>query len=372
VLALLAGIVLQGLAAIAFLDQPGVFGEARAFLNGYYLGALVVAVSAWFSAWIFDRIEAGANPRDHARVYPVVAWLFTAWATAWWVVAGLTEVERALPGRYFASAGIVFFAVTAVSALVASAHLHWKRLNGIGVLLVPAMGLFAAANAVFQDHPLGNYAWAAWPAAFAGHFAFLHRCEAQFPRIRRALHPLGYWILAFLVALETSWLVDRIADGVWPAAAALAVVAALTLATLKLTGRLAWPFVAHARNYIEAACGGVVAVLVVAMVAANVGSPGDSAPLPYVPLLNPLELASLFVFFVAIRWYAAFRGYRDRGSEGESESGPGSGPARVEAVAPAIFALFLLTMAVARTVHHFASVPFDLELLARSDVFQAA
>jgi uncharacterized membrane protein len=91
-----------------------------------------------------------------------------------------------------------------------------------------------------------------------------------------------------------------------------------------------------------------------------------------VPLLNPLELASLFVFFVAIRWYAAFRGYRDRGSEGESESGPGSGPARVEAVAPAIFALFLLTMAVARTVHHFASVPFDLELLARSDVFQAA
>jgi uncharacterized membrane protein len=39
---------------------------------------------------------------------------------------------------------------------------------------------------------------------------------------------------------------------------------------------------------------------------------------------------------------------------------------------PVVIALFLLTMIVARSVHHFVGVPFDLERLAASDIFQAA
>ena len=90
-------------------------------------------------------------------------------------------------------------------------------------------------------------------------------------------------------------------------------------------------------------------------------SPGDAAPLPYVPLVNPLELASAFVLLVLVRWWsahAAFRRYE-------------IAPQRLAAAA-ALLGLFFLTMMVARAVHHFAGVAFDPESLAASGVLQTA
>ena len=45
---------------------------------------------------------------------------------------------------------------------------------------------------------------------------------------------------------------------------------------------------------------------------------------------------------------------------------------RVAVTVPALFGLFLLTMTVARSVHHWGGLPFDLALLARSTQLQAA
>jgi uncharacterized membrane protein len=98
------------------------------------------------------------------------------------------------------------------------------------------------------------------------------------------------------------------------------------------------------------------------MFALNLDSPGNADPLPYIPLINPLELVSLFVVLVALRWYAAanewvaFENFLPR----------------YRVVFPVLVVLFLLTMTVGRSVHHFAGVPFDLDRLAGSDIFQAA
>jgi uncharacterized membrane protein len=174
------------------------------------------------------------------------------------------------------------------------------------------------------------------------------------------LHATGYWLVAGLAAWETHWLVARAgAGGVWPEAAMLAVVAAMLFATVRATETRLWPFAHHARTYLLACAGVVLAGLVMTTIVLNVQSPGDALPLPYVPLLNPLELVSVLVVLLLLRWLGAV-------------AGPGAELGRQRAAIAAAAALFLITLAVGRAVHHWADVPYELDALAASTTFQSA
>ena len=161
---------------------------------------------------------------------------------------------------------------------------------------------------------------------------------------------------------EAHWLVDRAAGGIWPEAAVLALAAALTLATLRACGAIAWPFAAHARAYVQAGCGAVLAALTIATFALNVESAGEAAPLPYLPLVNPLELASVLVVLALLAWLAVLG----------RQSTQLAVVARARPAVAAAAAWFLVTMTVARTVHHWTGVPYDLDSLADSTTFQSA
>jgi uncharacterized membrane protein len=212
------------------------------------------------------------------------------------------------------------------------------------------------------SHPAQDLGWVAWPTVIAAMYAFLRAREGRYDLLRDPLHTTAYWLAGALVVWETHWLVDRVADGIWPAAAALAVATALVLLTLRFRERIAWPLAAHAATYLKLCCGGALAALMLATIVGNALSAGDSAPLPYVPLLNPLEIVSVFVCIVLLRWLAIL-----------AQSVPSLGLAvRHRAIVAGLFGWYLLTMAVARAVHHWAGVPFDLDSLAGSTVLQTS
>jgi uncharacterized membrane protein len=149
---------------------------------------------------------------------------------------------------------------------------------------------------------------------------------------------------------------------VWPEAAVLALTAVLILATLRATRSAAWPFAANAAAYAYAGCGAVLAALTLTTGALNVSSNGSAAPLPYLPLVNPLELASVLVLFALLGWLRAL---------GRHGAALANAARMVPAVAAAA-AWFLVTMIVARSVHHFTGVPYDPDSLAASTTFQSA
>jgi uncharacterized membrane protein len=95
---------------------------------------------------------------------------------------------------------------------------------------------------------------------------------------------------------------------------------------------------------------------------ANIVSDGTAEPLPYVPLINPLELGLLFTLFGLYVW---------------SRSAVTQGVIRKDYAAPAtqlvagisLFAFF--TALVMRTAHHWGDVPFELDALLESMRVQA-
>lgn len=357
VLALAAGLILQFAAAGAYLQGDDVPRDL-AVLNGQYLGAFVIAVAALISSRIFDRI----HETDDRQRNIVAAWALLVWGAAWWLGAGLFEIERFVAGRFAIDSGLAFVAGTVWAAVLAARTLAWRRVATLGCVLVPAIAIALAIALFDRQHAFDPYGWPIWPVALATHFAFLRLHERQLGRVASVLHTGGYWLIAALAATEVHWWVERSTSGVWATAATLALVAALVLATIRARDALDWPLRVHWRTYGLAAVGTTLAVLGIAAVRTNLVSPGDPDPLPYVPLLNPLEIASGLVFAAGWFWYAAVREQLD-----EDWFAP-----RWRVLVPAVLGVFLLTMTVARSVHHWADVQFALEPLAESTVLQAS
>jgi uncharacterized membrane protein len=361
-LALLAGLALQALSGLAYGNQPFVV-PGWPVLNGYFLGALMVAFAGFLSAFLLDPDREQRAPHSPVSegMGRVLSIGLLLWAAGWWFYAGIVEIDGHLVDNEIAAL-LGFASLTTVLAMLLSARVAWPRLDWLGFALWPIAAFLAAIGAIVLAHPSAELGWLAWPVTLGSMLWFLRRREARFPALAGALHVAAYWLAAGLAVLEARWHVDRVANGVWPDAVVLALGAALVLATLRACRSAAWPFAAHARAYAEAGCGAVLAALTLATIGLNVGSSGAALPLQYVPLLNPLELSMALVLVALLDWLGAIGRY-NRTLAPAAEARP--------AVA-AVAAWFLITMAVGRAVHHWSGVPYDLDSLAESTTFHSA
>lgn len=358
ILALGAGVLLQLGAAAAYILQPEIDRSQIAVVNGVYLGALLIAVAGWFSSWVMERAVA-EKQRDNDLI---VTWLFLGWGTYWWLTGGLREIDRVLADNVVLSASLVFVSCTIWAALFVARRLHWQRILSLGLLMVPAMAVAALPDLWSQAHPLANFGWLAWPIAFTTHYSFLRLHESDFDSLKVGLHAAGYWLLVAIVAQEAYWWLDLWTAGVWAPAGLLALGALMISMTMSARSRLSWPIDENWQTYHGVGAGLVLAILAMATIVLNFVSSGDPAPLPYLPIVNPLELASIFVVMIAYSWYLAALQYAKV---------PPLEPRHNIAV-PTLLGLFLITMTVARAVHHWAGVPFDLSSLGQSNVLQAS
>ncbi|MXY55516.1 MAG: DUF2339 domain-containing protein [Gammaproteobacteria bacterium] len=350
-LLLFAGSALHVVAVVAHvragLFEPG----ASPLVNGPFLAGVVLSLAGWMIAWGFDR--SSLSPRVR-RAWAIGAMV---WAGAWWFWTGIWEiVEYVAVGAR--SVWLAFAALSAIAAMLASKALGWQRFNGLAFVLLPAMIVVLPGSlGIGTDlHPLRDFAWFAWPLAFGAQYLFLAYRESGYPRLTPFLHVVTYWVIAILVAGEVRWLVGNVANGDWPLASAVVAAAVLALATRPARRPLPWPLSSHWRAYSAAGVPVVAGAAGAFALAASLISSGDAAPIPYVPLANPLTIAAV-VAGVAV-WLGFDGDVRRR-------------KARLLVPLIALSGLVLLSMEVARGVHHYADVPFTAAALAGSAIYQA-
>ena len=346
-----AGAGLQVLAAVAHV-RAGLFGAViTPLLNGPFLTGAILSLAGWTIGWSFDHGSFAPRARR------LVTRIALCWAAVWWFWTGAREIAEFVE-LAVRSAWLGLASLTAVAAMVIAKVLGWQRLNSLALVLLPAMVVTLAFSLGLgaQPHPFENYAWLAWPFALGVQYAFLYYLEGDYPKLAPYLHVGTYWTVAALLASEVRWVVGNVAGGDWPLAAAIVTASALTLATRTVRARLPWPLDRHWPSYAAAGIPVVAGAAGVLALAASLGSDGSAAPLPYLPLLNPLTLGA--VAAGASIWL---------GLDGELRRSN----ARIIAPLFVLVGFVLLSMEVARGVHHFAHVPFTLSALAASAVFQA-
>lgn len=339
----LAGLALQLLAAgsycIHLFDGPLHHADgALLLLNAEWLGAALLAFSGFALSLIHDR---------HKPRFALPPLLF-AWACFWWLVGGLTQLDLAKPGigewrfaSFYVTCGLVL-------AAVLRDRLPWPRLNWfVGGAAFLALLLVFAAKSDF-DAPLATPTLLPWLAyAIAWGFA-LWSAGGERARSLAAAHLAGLWTLALALSMQMDEFAEDngLAQG-WKFIAILAPVALMTLALWRRPRLLAWPRAEAFADYRVGWFGLAVPMLAWAF-AVGLFLEGSAAPLAFLPVLNPLELALLGI-----------------GALGYGLAGEFAATRSLRRLWP-VFAFALITMATLRAVHHLHGEPWSGGILDSS------
>jgi uncharacterized membrane protein len=355
------GIALQILAGVAFLAGLGHPMADVPVANSVYLGCVFVAVAGLFCAWYLDR-----RRDDLGQLERIAAYVLFVWGLAWWVGGALNEIDEHVSRAYGVQAALLF--ATGSCALFSLLHqrIHWRAARYPALALLPSMAVLAVLTFDRDRHPFAHIGYVAWPLAFVGHYWLLRRHESEGSRYQYWLHAAGVWLLAVLASSEVAWAIDRVVAGraVWPLIAWALVPGAMLYVLARWGKRVVWPVAKHFDAYYLAGAAPLAVFLGLWALLVNFVSSGNPAPLPYVPILNPLDLAQVGAVLMIALWFVA---------------GRKCGVPAFKAISlPSAWTLlgagvFVWANAVLlRTLHHWAGVPFSLEAMLRSTLVETS
>lgn len=340
----LSGCALQILAALMFLVDPGPAG-LQAVVNSRFAGGVVIAIAGLATALQFhrrlDRLREEERPLLEA---------FFAWGLGWWLLNGLHEV-----GAYAQTEdrvlgwALIFLSFTAAASIPLARRLAWPLLDKVSLGLLPCLPFAALYAALTLEHPFQGVAAAGWLVALAAHLMVLRT------RVLGALWRAGgLWLVCLLTAWESSYLVHRAVSGAAWGDVMWGVVPLATILTLiSLARRMPWP-------YLTWGAAPVAAYLLLWVVASSFSSTWDPNPLPYLPVLSPIDLTALLAMVTLLLWLSQTASFL-----GENEI---SRSAARSAIAGAAF--LWMHGVVFRTVHFGLGVPFEPEAMFDSVVVQ--
>ncbi|QFS41347.1 DUF2339 domain-containing protein [Burkholderia cepacia] len=329
------GLLMQLAAAGAFFTSLLGPADATALpvLNSPYIAMLLIALAGLFTGWwLHGRAEARAW---HAWM-PEIGAAAAAWGLLWWVSGGLHEIlvyaSRHVDlhaDRFVVDSTALFAAGTAWLAHVARRRLAWPLAEWPALALTPVLALLALRAFDAHEAPLSGMGAFAWPVAVGAGLALLWRqsrgtasadpakgttpgtapglAQAVAAGIIAPLHTLTFWTLCGLLSLEGFWRLRAfVPEGAWSWSAWAYGFGVLLLLVSGPGSRLRWPVAAFPRAYQVWGAAPLAALLWLWSIA-SVISDGNAAPLFWLPLLNPLDIAQCLVFVAFTVWLRRLR-----------------------------------------------------------------
>jgi uncharacterized membrane protein len=357
----LFGTLLNLAAACIAVSEFKINGDYLALPLPDYFGVIVQSIAALFSARTLH-----AHRQQLKEAESLIAGALYWVGLGLWMLGSTSEIHQYVPAHQMAAA-LLLVTLTALG----SSQIH--RLTQLGaartaaLLQLPAMVAFAAFAGLNRSHPFAEGGWWAWPPAFAGLYFLVFRHEGA-PRapLAKWLNAGATWLFCALFSWEFAWQVKThiVGGDSWPISAWIVIPAAFLWQLPKLVTRVKWPFARNREAYLFVAGIGLALYLSVWSLVTNFSSTGDTSPLPYVPLLNPLDLGQALILLVLLRYWRFLRAVETPGS------------ARIDKRVPlpglAALTFIWLNALLLRTLYHGFGVAFNLEDLMASTLVQTS
>jgi uncharacterized membrane protein len=321
---------------------------------GTYVAGLIVGIASVYAAQLMHAKEA--QLADYEQDFSRLLFL---WGVLWWCVGGFSELQRHVDRSFVLSATLVFATITALLSSEFARRFRMRIALAPAFALLPVMIGFALWAAASLPHPSAQGGWIAWPLAFVGLYLIAWRQDdALGESASNALHALILWLFAGLSSWELSWaIVQAIGDtGAWSMTAWAIIPLALLAALPSSATHVRWPMQAHRNAYLLIASAGLAGYLGLWSLYSNWQVDSPSAPLPYFPLLNPLDVVQALVLLVLARFRRRLR----------------SDDQRPAVVALALLGFVWLNALLLRTLHQWAGIPYELSAMLHSTLVQSA
>ncbi|HVF65826.1 MAG TPA: DUF2339 domain-containing protein [Casimicrobiaceae bacterium] len=354
----------------------------HAALSPEWVAGAVVVIVAWGATELRDGGAAGLDVTTLLRLAVTVTAITVAlislagsafqrtaaaslltFGVLVWLLAVLAQTfDRIADPFAAAQIALIIVAVTAAALIGLARIARWDWPLKLSWAYFIAHAVLAGAvviEALDNAHmPSRHYGWVVWPLAWLAFYAQLkwdERAPLRVPdSVRPALHVIGAWLATAMIAAEAALRIDTIAgDGWFHAAWGVVMAIALWLIVQHATR---WPMRAAPRAYASIAAPGLAIVLVAWVAWVSVHTAGDPTPIPYLPVLNPLDVATLLALAAFARWHV------------EEQREQVHAAARFALGAAAFIAL---NAAALRAVHFLTGAPWRFDALAESFLVQA-
>jgi len=366
-LARLSGILLQGLAGIAFsvavADRSWhtVSQELVTIANGRFLSCLAIAISG---AFIAREAYAHRDGPVRAEWYPTQ--LLAVWGLGWWSMGGAVEIDQFVASRYDGTALVAFIAFTTLLLEFGGRALRWLPGRLLGLLGVAAAFLLIPLILDIQPHLFAQGGIVVWPVCIAAFHVALGRVERDAPSWLPNVYAPVLWLTALVTAIGLAGFVDHGIElsGDWPAAAFGLGLAGVVLLTRVAIDRDWGAFGRHESVQLWKGVGPVTGLALLWTVYANFAARGDVAPLAYLPILNPIDVVMAVVLVTSIHWWLGVRA-------DQPQLGDDLWP-KLPAPVFGGLAFVWLNAILVRSVHQWTHVPFYIDSLWDSGPLQVS
>jgi uncharacterized membrane protein len=365
-LAIVSGMALQLLAGAAYvLESAADHGALHEilFLNSRYLAAILVSAGGIAIAAMLRR----EGPAWLERNRSVLSAGLFIWGLLWWCGGGYVEIQSHAASSGQLAAHVAYFGVTALILTLLGARLTWTLPRVASLLLLPVLAVLALESLTTLSHPLQDGGWWAWPLSIALAYLSLRRDNAVAPAwLQTGLHALAAWLVIWAITGELVWQTAQLVteSPTWSQAllGLIPAVALLTLAAQVSNPR--WPFADRTAAYVVVAGGGLALFLAGWNVYADFAANGSAAPLPYIPVASPIDIAQgLGILALASHWRTIERTWGEHIDSGSRRALPGL---------LALITFAWLNVLLLRTLHQYADVPYTLAGVAASTLAQTS
>jgi uncharacterized membrane protein len=384
------GLLLQVVGAMVFIAGLDSLVSPLPLLNPSTLGAVLIALPGFATAWWLrtpaehsgSRWALWYEPFERALPKPVFLYAF-----AFWCLACVLECHRLLPPRITDEIALPALPGTlpgllTMLAVVASAGLAALvgRRAAWPVATWPSRAtLVALALALFVQWGSASFVlqwphWLIWLAALVLHYRLLRAndraADARSGALQRAVHIGGVWLLTALLFDGVCYAINRadLWDTSW---AGLVLLAGMTMALLVLTlwagdprRHQGWPLREQAQAYACHAALPIAALTFAGALVTALFASGQTASLPYVPLLNPVDLMVALALAALVLWRRMIASSQPRPAGASWLAGP------QPLIALAALAFIAINTVWLRVAHHLLGVSWSPEALLGSFTVQ--
>jgi uncharacterized membrane protein len=362
----LFGVILQFGAGYFFLQDwlmSKSTEDGLMFLNGEYLGGVIISLAGLFSSYKLYKNQQEIKTYE-VPLHPV---LFV-WGLIWWFAAGINELQTYVGSMYVLNACFAYIVISLYLCYLTQKLSNWRMMRFAVLSNLYVMITFLWLSLVTgADHPFEDYGWLIWTLSILLQYWFLFRYSDEVSaKVQQWQHIMTFWLILLIASWESAWLINKAIGGahVWRDVMFALTPALLMLLMFTIGKHIRWPVKQHYKWYASHAAAPVMIVLSLVALGFGVFHEGNPWPVNYIPFVNPVDLVVAFLLYLLVLWRMQLERVDSLLAQIVDK--------RMFNYGMAGLTFMWINGMVARTVHHWFGVSYDLDRILNADQFQGS
>ncbi|MCK5813286.1 MAG: DUF2339 domain-containing protein [Cocleimonas sp.] len=276
------------------------------FINTPFLSVMIMAVAGILSSRLLS-----IDVKGHRQWEKIISYALLIWGLLWLFSGVMMQVDKYIGYQWLITSFMLLATLVSLIFMLTALHTkpQWQQAWYVSIALLPAMLFSALIQSdglglnIHNDYPFRYGGSVAWPLAFGVLYVLIFQLDKQslYTRFRSIIHALtaillviiitwqGAHQLLLFVAEESSW------ASLWFAIPATFVLWAIIKSSY-------WPITGNRNSYLQYT-GTILAIYLILWGLSAVISRSSSTLLPWLPLLNPLDITLMIVLLMLYKWW---------------------------------------------------------------------